>query len=110
MTIVSVDRAWFKKNPDSNLRVRRAGDGEVERIMKKTLPSAGYEMVCPGGVALVPTEDAKWCIAVIRIDAEHILKMLVLRPEDWAEDTVQIGFESLVAFCGSRVFIERVAA
>jgi hypothetical protein len=36
---ISTDRAWFKKNPSRNTRLRLPGKGEVEAIMRHSLCS-----------------------------------------------------------------------
>jgi hypothetical protein len=106
--VCCMDRAWFRKNGDANMRLRLPGPGEVERILKRILPASAYEIAMNGGVARTPDESTKWIVAVVKVDNETLLKMLVLRPKGWTKDPSEVGFTAFSAYFGQRAFIERV--
>lgn len=77
--MTSTDRAWFKKNPNSNMRLRRPVDGEVEELARRMHASAGYELALVGGKFPPPSADVEWFIMVINAGPDTLLRLLSLR-------------------------------
>ena len=103
-----IDRMWFKKHPSENMRMRLAGPGEVEKILRHAVPATAYEIAALGGSIPALDPGFKWVVMVIKIDATSMLRMLVLRPTEWTEEPTQAGWTVYSATFGSRALIDRI--
>lgn len=108
---VNLDRAWFKKNTNRNFRIRRPVKGEVEDLIRRQVPSAGYDLLFSNGVYPAPTPDLEWQIIVINIDRETLVRVIALRSKDAPDDLGNIGETgtALAIVLGSRLVIDRKA-
>jgi hypothetical protein len=111
MSAISTDRAWFKKNPNANCRLRLPSPGEVETIMRRSHGAElAHEIVARGGDANCFNEDSRWMVLVVSIDRDTIIKMLTVQPisrpigppeNDWTFNSVALM---------NRAFIEKLGA
>jgi len=105
----NTDRQWFKKNPGRKTRVRLPGPGEIETIMKRSLPALAYEIAVQGGkLRPPPSPDVKWAVLVLNIGPDALLRMVALRPIDWTESTPDADFSSIIMMCGGNLVIDRI--
>lgn len=100
------DVAWFRRNRDANLRLRRPGEGEVEELARRFGAGAYHDLAMAGGKLPPPTLDVEWQIAVIRADQSTIIRLLTLRKVD-EPDAPAPEFSCFAVAAFNRVAIDR---
>ncbi|SFK28856.1 hypothetical protein SAMN05444581_105126 [Methylocapsa palsarum] len=107
--VISVDRAWFKRNPNRNYRIRAPGEGEVETIMRSSHGDLGYELAAiSGGLALPPSTGHSWRILVVSVSKDETLRMLVVRPDGAPDEPPELNFGFAAAIVFNRICIDRL--
>lgn len=105
---MNLDRAWFKKHSGRNARVRLPGPGEVEQVFRHSHPAAAREIESLGGSVPAPSPEFKWCIAVINVAPDTLIKMLVLRPAEWTGCEPENGWAIYAAAFAGSFMIEKI--
>jgi hypothetical protein len=103
MTTANTDRAWLRRHPKTNFRVRDPVDGELDRLFRA---SFGIDSDFPSDV--VPPLDAAhvWRVLVAQIDDKTLLRMPVMRPAQDSQEDVG-GFAGVISFKG-RITLDRI--
>lgn len=108
MTTINVDRAWFKKNPRRNFRIRAGAPGEVEELFRRGWEAAGYELA--KGASFDLGDDREYRVMIINAGPDTLLRMPVVRRKD-APDEVGAdgeGSAAMTVVLGQRLVIDRI--
>jgi hypothetical protein len=104
----SIDRAWFKKNPNANCRVRRPAPGEVEEIMRRSHGALPYEIAALGGAVECPDPEKRWAILVVSVDPKTMMKMVTIQPMDAPDEPTEAGWSFYSIALMNRAFIVKL--
>jgi hypothetical protein len=109
MTDLQTDRAWFKKNPSTNVRLRKPVPGEVEEITKRAISEGAYEIAQRGGTFEPPAPHVRWMIMVINAAPGILLRMLALSDVNALEGNERDDFVLYAVLKGQRVILDKSA-
>jgi len=105
-----VDRQWFKNNRDRNFRIRKGAPGEVEKIFRRSVNAAGYEIAAGGGLPDVIGDDMEWRVAVINAGQDTLIFMPVIRPKGAPDELGPegVGGTGISLVWGNRLVMEKI--
>ncbi len=107
MTTTNADRAWLKRHPETNFRIRCPTEGELVKIFRASL-RLGVEI----GPDIVPPLDAghEWRVMVIKLDHQTLARIPMIRdagaPDEFLESGSG-GAAATIALCG-RIVMDRI--
>jgi hypothetical protein len=107
MTTTNADREWLKRHPETNFRIRRPTEGELEKIFRASL----RKDVEIGPDIVPPLDDGhEWRVMVIKLDNQTLARIPVVRdagaPDEFLENG-QGGAAATIAICG-RIVMDRI--
>ncbi|MGJ0505678.1 MAG: hypothetical protein ACR652_00805 [Methylocystis sp.] len=107
--LTSTDRAWFKRNRATNLRVRRPADGELERIFSKSLGSH-FAIDC----SPIPALDGgyEWRVLVVKIDHETLARLPISQMQGTPFEVQGDGSGTGALMCaiGGNIVLDKIRA
>ncbi|HEY8126222.1 MAG TPA: hypothetical protein VIF88_12490 [Methylocystis sp.] len=103
----NADREWLRRHAETNFRIRRPAEGELERIFRASL-RVGVDI---GPDIVPPLDDGhEWRVMVIKLDNQTLTRVPVIRdagaPDEFLENG-QGGAAATVAICG-RIVMDRI--
>lgn len=102
MTTANTDRAWLRRHPKTNFRVRDPVDGELDRLFRA---SFGIDSDFPSDVVPPLDSGRVWRVLIVKLDEQTLARIPVMRPALEEED--EGGFVGVISFRG-KIFVDRI--
>jgi hypothetical protein len=105
--ITNADREWLRRNRQTNFRVRRPAEGELEKIFRASLRDhvvIGPDVIPPLG------DEHEWRVLVLRVDDHTLARIPVIRMAGAPDELLENGSGGAAATIalGGKIVMDRI--